>query len=493
MSTMVFDQHLFEVLLSDLSAHPTWLVKSFRESFKLRSKSLHRVLASVHTVRLMRVQEAIAQALGFANTHDLQEAISSIREIVNEHDISNQRRWVEENRQSLSKFLPVYRLKGQNLAHEMDQAEASSFLKTLTINLAEQLDLPTTEVGAAIRKAWSGSGAGPDGQLFGPNPLTFGIRDWSVFGGRVGRFDLDADAALYLNDLLEEDEGVDVGALDPLEREEMGIYWLEVARSHPYFLDAFLRAADFIEDERAVRALLSEGITYAERVIPKGYRGPILYAEIGNRPYIRALERRMRSYLMPPGVNFVKALADASKIDRRSTLKEVRPYRMKCLLQALVKGDTPATRAGIEKTLRLPDSSSLLIGGVSRLLIGDDTGLEQVVAACIWAEGMHRILEASDPVEESSALDAMDSWTDSQNLLPLVMVVLNSRPPLRKMLSVALRGPMVAGTRYKLSPAYYDEGRPLELSLSHAIQEHAREISRLLLLRNPLPKNDASH
>lgn len=487
MSTVFPDQHLLEDLLSDLSAYPNWLIKCFRETFKLRAKSLHRVLSTDHPVRLMRVQEAIAQALGFANTHDLQEAISSIREIENEHDISNQRRWVEENRQSLSRFLLVYRLKGQNLAHEIDPYVDSPFLNTLTLNLAHQLGLPAEEVGRALRKAWTGSG--PDGQLFGPNPLSFGIIDWGAFGGRVGRFDLDAEAALYLNDLLEEDEDIDARALDRPDREMIGRYWLEVTRQHPYFLEAFLRATDFIDDERVVCNVLSEGISYAERLIPKGYRGLIPYPEVENRPYIRALERRMRTYLTPASENFPKALADANKIDQRSIPKELGPYRMKCLLQALVKGDTPTTRSLNEKLLKRPESLCWMVGGLSLMLIDDAAGLDAVVAACLWSVDIERVLESSDPDQERNALLVFDRWADPKNLMPMVMVVLHSRPPLRRMIARALSDPIMAEARYKIQASRCEENHPTRQITFHDIPEQAREISRVLRERYPMPKS----
>lgn len=374
--------------------------------YKVRAKQLHRALSPVASkIKLMQVQEALAAALGFPNTHALQQALSTLRTDLWDLDWTQLNRWLDQNEKTrLAVFALLYRLAGDFDDTSLPLEEGKLQLLTLLAkSLATHLDLPQELMHDTVARAW---GAASDWKKLSTRtpldgPLTEPLLTFSVEGDPTsrkseGEFRLSQAGHWIWDNVL----GSNPDAWTPKTPDEAQKALekaIDVATRYPELYMAWAAAAGAVEDHHEALGLEwfqvlkmgDYGIAEAESTWPKNFNGKLSWYHGENRPYLNILHQKLHLEL-----NTQYGLRAAQRTARK--LLRLRPTDGSIIAKGpllLGWGASPAVQRQLRaKALKQGDPSALLHAGLCLVLEAADPEA-RVAGVRHFVEGIFRVPE----------------------------------------------------------------------------------------------------
>lgn len=426
-------------------------------AFKDRSKLLHRALReSGCACGLMHVQEAMAKALGFANRHGMQQTSQGLRNAL-AADRNLLGPWATINGAAVAAMCePARLMRDFELANPLED-EDRALLLGIGERTAKHLKVQPPQVLDAIARAWADARDWP--HLVARTPVntpsteplvTFQV-DVDERGRQVGWFEYTRQAHWLWDEVLGSHEEDLTYEPDIAHNEYMQA--ITLAQRHPELLVAWCRAAEILlaspqqsdMEWREAHRLYDKGILLTERLIPRGFRGSLPWGHMDNRPFLRALHRKMDLNLQSKWGDYY-AYRTALKLKRLGGERYADLPAMAVLASQRL-GDRPTTRRNIRRLLRSKTPSGLLHAGVALMILRQPEGLAPVLEAVTRCPEFGAILLNQRDVRPS-ARDTrrpesyVDPWEEllaasmalfaHQSLLEWLQTVLSDRKLLTK-------------------------------------------------------------
>lgn len=362
------------------------LTKDLTDTFKFRSKQLSRVFKASSAsakLKLMPVQEALANALGFPRTHALQQALDALAHLA-----------PENYEQGTSQLVPLVILRRAFEGSTPLIDSNLAYLEKLAGHLSKHLDIPRPDALSAVACAWGGS---PDWQsLNNRTPLTapsgrplvkFTVEGEPTSRTSCGWFTLTDEGDWLWDNVLGSEERAPLAPAEALEAFNTAMH---LAKAHPEFIVAWAAASNLMATYPEAlngrwgdaKLILEKGINQANRLMPKGFKGRLEWGDLGNRPYLRSLYQLMRLWLETSHrVSLGFAFKCANKMLRVCPDDNMGVRFKHSLLAAAVSGNSSATKSSIKRALRHEEPSGQLHAGLAMLLLGDNEGVRYLLEA----------------------------------------------------------------------------------------------------------------
>lgn len=389
-------------------------VDRLEAGYKWRAKCAMRALNEASTpIRLMQVQEALAKALGFMNTHGLQQTMHGLRASL-AHAQSDPVMWDDKDvAGEVDALVPVYRL-CQDFTGTVPLASSESrYLDAVSSRLAHHLTISVEAARRALAVGWAEEESWERITARTPldQPIDAPLVSFDVDGDPTKRTSKGAfrfsdqgiwivDQVLLADEYPHHNDAVRQEALATAKR---------LTETNPEFMTAWLvlaaeqksKPAD--RDWRAIDRIFKNGMHAALKLIPAGFKGTLPWEVLGNRDYLRLILGAAQSSMHLHRINV--------------TLRHTRRLLKLCpndnlgvrffvpLLHALHDGDTPDTRYAIARSLTDRHIAvGLLNAGLAQAILGDIEGVDSVVEALLRSPNLGQVLFDDDeawPAEAS--------------------------------------------------------------------------------------------
>lgn len=497
--------------LATYGAHP---LIELERVFKDRSKVLHRGLPKDESLpSLMRVQESISKSLGFHNTHALQQTLSSLDARLRACDPKKRDATVLAMFGTLEALLPLYQLSQTTDDFEIDSVLSPNpvdleFLASFASRLAQHIPYEQEPLKDAIAKYWLGF-HGWEGMISDSeedHPLvTFEIYGDPSSSTSYGRFELTQEGLRADYSLMHEViQSVDKDTV--LSAEIMRAFYqnLEVFNSCNSMVSAALNMVlllkhfpdlqNEVDSGELIDATLNLAIKSAEALIPIGFRGKIPYIETENRDYIRVLAQRIYAG-MTSADTWQSLLRQSRKMLRLSPGIGFDIQHQHAVFMAVVKGDTPATRLAIRKSMKTDSAVANMASGTALVILGDEAGLAAIADACFLDVDIASfVLEA--PSKQPSDYDWMSGYK-FEELVTGTMATMGAyrdAEELHRWLSAIVSDPQWRGkvSNVRLSMPSADDGDHYPLvgrwsRWREQCKRESAELARRMLTTYPIP------
>lgn len=362
------------------------LTEDLTDTFKFRSKQLARVFKTSSTfanLKLMSIQEALANALGFPRTHALQQSLDALPRLA-----------PEAYEQGTSQLVSLVRLRSAFEGSTPLVDSNLDFLERMAGHLSKHLDIPRPDALSAVACAWAGASdwqslcdrtplTAPSGRPF----VKFTVEGDPNSRTSSGRFTLTDEGDWLWDNVLGSEERA---PLAPAEAQEAFNTAMHLAKAHPEFMVAWAAASNLMATYHEAlngrwgeaKRILEKGINQANRLMPKGFKGQLDWGDLGNRPYLRSLYQLMRLWLETAHLVSLRfAFKCANKMLRVCPDDNMGVRFKHPLLAAVVSGNNPATKSSIKRALRHEEPSGQLHAGLAMLLLGDNEGVRYLLEA----------------------------------------------------------------------------------------------------------------
>lgn len=320
--------------------YPDEQSRRLSERIKLAAKLLAKATNNPHS----RALEAVAQAVRFRNWHDLSSHLARGEGAEAE---SLPKAWLDALSAAIVLMVPVE----DDVAMPAVRVDAfEKFGETLAMltDAPKQVVLDAVSAHLCAGKTWAEVRS--RSPLKTKSPLyTFVVPEGGEAGELGGYFDESPACRQLTEELDEQWQGYDQFK-QPQKRKAR--QWVEAAlASQPGFLEGGLALAWMQHDAGQAEAssTVNRFIRQAEALIPAGYKGPIAWAQLGNRFYHRLLWLRLKLY------HEIGDLPSAAKVARkqlRLNPQDNLGVRYVLALMLLEQGEQVAARRAAAKHLQ---------------------------------------------------------------------------------------------------------------------------------------------
>ncbi|WP_137917083.1 hypothetical protein [Hydrogenophaga sp. 2FB] len=502
-------------LRASLTDSGTNALDALEQVFKSRAKTLQRELPKEDsTPKLMKLQESMAKALGFHNTHALQETIRGLRGLIDDGLIYFDEA-VRSRFGAVEALVPLFRLAQatedfDDTGFGIEEALVPGpfdidFLQEFCARLAQHIPYSQPALLDGMARSWIGQ---DDWQAVHSEEVEVGraLMKFVVFGdlskaSSYGRFELTEEGVhvsrrlpspLHYPDkdseLTEEHRKIFFDNLGMFETcNSMLMCALNVVELLRWFPDL---GEDLLPDGYSEQVII-RATKAADKLVPAGFRGKIPYLEDENRDYIAMLAERMCIGL-EAGDSWEDALRRANKLMRICPDVGLGIREQQLVLQAVVKGDSPKTRAAIQKIRGKESASRMLAAGTALVVLGDEAGLADIVSACFHdSQIVYYVLESM--LHDKSDPFGGPTWSENlREKTSAILQVFNRSEKLNAWLSGIVAdkrwAPEVRAVRLRMPVCDGVNSGRLEWSQwSEKARGRAIHFAQVLLADHPLP------
>ena len=427
----------------------TAFVSLLEKAFKVRSRQLHQALkAHTQEAGLMRVQEALSRAVGFADTHALQESLKRLHAgLAPLQNHARREKWTSENGPLINQFSSLGLLLRDFTGKTPLEDSLQERLARWASLLGKHLDLDMQIMLPAVATAWAGESNWNDLQDRNPTNRDPGpLLSFRVFGdpssrSSQGEFSLSEEGHWIWDHVLGSESAPEEGA----DEEQVGEAFetaMELTGKHPDLLVAWTRAAHLAMTQpclfdgfegglRVARRLLEEGLRHAEALMPKGFKGS-LTGTFDDRRYLQA-SMMLAKCLTESDLDLKKAFVVTKKVRRLSPDTSIGQAEH-CMLHLAVKGRTPA---GDKLVAAVSHSAlGLIHAAIALLFLRDPAGVAPLLEAVVQVPAFGFLLsidqETGTPDRDLSFLEHRRgiSYSDPVEHLSFALALLCGDPSL---------------------------------------------------------------